>query len=59
MLGPRISRIGTNFLIVRIGSTNWSTNFTNWHEFKRSEANCSKSRVGEGVLGDGGDGDGG
>ena len=54
MLGPRISRICTNFLIARIGSTNWSTNFTNWHEFKRSEANCSKSRVGEGVLGDGG-----
>ena len=54
MLGPRISRIGTNFLIVRIGSTNWSTNFTNWHELKRSGADFSKRREGEGVLGDGG-----
>ena len=51
MLGPRISRICTNFLIARIGSTNWSTNL---HELKRSEANFFKRRVGEGVLGDGG-----
>ena len=51
---PRISRICTNFLIARIGFTNWSTNFTNLHESKVREANFSRSRVGEGVLGDGG-----
>src|SRR5690554_1644874 len=54
IFGPRISRICTNFLIARIGFTNLSTNFTNWHELKCSGAHFSERRVGEGVLGDGG-----
>ena len=54
-MGPRISRICTNFLIARIGFTNWSTNFTNLHESKVREANFSRRRVGEGVLGEGGE----
>src|SRR5690554_1833124 len=49
---PRISRICTNFLIARIG-----TNFTNWHELKRSGADFSKSRVGKVYWEMGDDGD--
>ena len=41
------------FWLHGLGPLIGSTNFTNWHKLKRSGADFSKRRVGEGVLGDG------